>query len=413
MPFRYRVGNAQALHDRDRAVFRVAAAADQRADPLPDAPRPGVGGRHDLAADFQARNVGGAGRRRILAQPLHDVGPVDARGGHADEDFTGARRGHRTGDEPQDVRAARQGDLDRAHRRWNHRIEALGPRTTLHRSLDVRRSRDASRARRARPIRSRELARSLAARGAHGRNSRIRLVHLADLDAVVVVAHTLVRMSIRRTRREPRGGRSRVRVRQASSIRRIRAARASSTNTVTTIGSAPAASNVVATRHADGAGVRRDEERRVPAGPAEDRAVRRALRPRAVRSFDGSATAGSRRYQSGASQRRGERADERFPPVFASPPAPQERRAVLRPGRVGHRHDAVPVPAASGIPTARRASRRPRVNAARRRGTAAARANAAARPEREERIDVDETAMAVAGAELPVPPARDDVGVRR
>ena len=121
VPFRDALGRAQALDDGDDAVLRVAAAAHQRADPLPGAPGPGIGGRDDLSADLQAGNIGGARRRRILAQPLHDVGPVDARGGHADEHFTGARHGHRTGHEPQDVRAARPGDLDRAHRRRDGR----------------------------------------------------------------------------------------------------------------------------------------------------------------------------------------------------------------------------------------------------------------------------------------------------
>ena len=58
---------------------------------------------------------------------------------------------------------------------------------------------------------------------------------------------TLVLMSIRRTRREPAGGNVMVTSRQASSVRSRRAARTSSTNTLTTIGSAPRASNVVET----------------------------------------------------------------------------------------------------------------------------------------------------------------------
>ena len=54
----------------------------------------GAGGLDDFACDLEAGKVGGARWRRILAHPLHDVGPVDAGSGHADEDFTGARLGH-------------------------------------------------------------------------------------------------------------------------------------------------------------------------------------------------------------------------------------------------------------------------------------------------------------------------------
>ena len=74
---------------------------------------------HDLAADLEPRNVGGAGGRRILAHPLHDVGPVDPRGDDLDEDFARARHGHGTRDRPQHVRAPRSRDLDRAHGRGN------------------------------------------------------------------------------------------------------------------------------------------------------------------------------------------------------------------------------------------------------------------------------------------------------
>ena len=107
----------QALLDGRGAVFGVAAAGDERADAvaLGDGARP----VHDGSGDLEARQVGRAWRRRILAEPLHDVRTVDTGGRDADEHFTG--RGSRNGafDEAQDVGPARFRDLDRAHRFGN------------------------------------------------------------------------------------------------------------------------------------------------------------------------------------------------------------------------------------------------------------------------------------------------------
>ena len=41
----------------------------------------------DHAGDFEAQRVGRAGRRRIEPGALHQVGPVNARRGDADQDF--------------------------------------------------------------------------------------------------------------------------------------------------------------------------------------------------------------------------------------------------------------------------------------------------------------------------------------
>jgi hypothetical protein len=72
---------------------------------------------HDFARYFEAGNVRRAGRRRVLAEPLHDVGPVDASRRHADQHLTLSRLRHRTLGEAEYLWAARRGDLDDAHRR--------------------------------------------------------------------------------------------------------------------------------------------------------------------------------------------------------------------------------------------------------------------------------------------------------
>ncbi len=112
---RDRLRDAQALFRRGDAVLSVSPARHQRADALSHAEALDVADGDDLSADLESRNVGGARRRRIFAHPLHDVGAIDARGGYPNQDFTGARLWNGSRDEPEDVRSARSGDLDRAH----------------------------------------------------------------------------------------------------------------------------------------------------------------------------------------------------------------------------------------------------------------------------------------------------------
>src|SRR6185295_14040875 len=106
----------QALRRRRGAVLRVAAAGDQRADRIADGELADVGaGFLDGAGDLEAGNVGRAGRRRIAAAPLEDVGPVDAGGRDLDEHLTRGR--HRPGalDRHEHVRLAGAGNLNRDH----------------------------------------------------------------------------------------------------------------------------------------------------------------------------------------------------------------------------------------------------------------------------------------------------------
>ena len=73
-------------------IFGVAAANDQRHDDVEVFPACNAGTvRNDRSSDFKSRNVGGAGRWRIEAHALHDVGPVDAGGRDFDQDLAGTR----------------------------------------------------------------------------------------------------------------------------------------------------------------------------------------------------------------------------------------------------------------------------------------------------------------------------------
>ena len=74
------------------AILRVAAAGHQRHHLVADlVPVRAASDRDHFARDFKAGQVAGAGRRRIGAGALRDVGPVDAGGGDLDQDFVRRR----------------------------------------------------------------------------------------------------------------------------------------------------------------------------------------------------------------------------------------------------------------------------------------------------------------------------------
>ena len=76
----------------------------------------------DSAGDFQSQDGRGAGRRRILAGALREVGPVDSRGGDAYKDLAGPgrRRGHFG--EVQDVGGPGLVEVDVSHEgKWTGR----------------------------------------------------------------------------------------------------------------------------------------------------------------------------------------------------------------------------------------------------------------------------------------------------
>ena len=90
---RERLGNGQhfVLVDDDR--FGVGAAADQAHDPVARTPAGGARPqRLDFAGVLEAGNVGGpAGRRRIVAAALMDVGAVEPGGADPDPDLARPR----------------------------------------------------------------------------------------------------------------------------------------------------------------------------------------------------------------------------------------------------------------------------------------------------------------------------------
>ena len=75
-------------------VFGIAAAAQQRADPVAGLPPPGAD--HDLASHLEPEGLGRTGRRRIEAHALDDVRAVHPGGLHPDQDL--ALRRLRPGD---------------------------------------------------------------------------------------------------------------------------------------------------------------------------------------------------------------------------------------------------------------------------------------------------------------------------
>jgi hypothetical protein len=110
------VGHVEELPDRDDEPLRVPPARDQRGDAVSD--RPAV----DAAAQcrhrpgrLQAGPRGCAGRRRVVALALHQVGTVHARGGYLEEDL--ARAGGRVRDlaDGQLLGSAGADDLDDSH----------------------------------------------------------------------------------------------------------------------------------------------------------------------------------------------------------------------------------------------------------------------------------------------------------
>jgi len=79
-------------------VFGVAAAGQQCADLIAHMPAAdAVTGLDHFAGDFEAENLGGAGRRRIEAGALGEVWPVHARRFDADEHFVVAGLRHIVG----------------------------------------------------------------------------------------------------------------------------------------------------------------------------------------------------------------------------------------------------------------------------------------------------------------------------
>jgi hypothetical protein len=118
------------------SIFGIATTDHQGHDLVADLPTLHVRSYAcNLAGDFEARNIGRAGRGRIIALALHDVGPVDAGGRDFHQNLAGARLGHRAHLRHQHVRPARRLDADDGHagREFGHRFLAIWLRTGLFR----------------------------------------------------------------------------------------------------------------------------------------------------------------------------------------------------------------------------------------------------------------------------------------
>ena len=87
-----RVGYRHELALVHRAQLSLATAADDRHHAVALGETLGAGAaRDDLAGELETRDVGRrAGRRRVVAGPLVDVGAVEAGGAHAHEHLAGA-----------------------------------------------------------------------------------------------------------------------------------------------------------------------------------------------------------------------------------------------------------------------------------------------------------------------------------
>ena len=124
-------GPGQALRRRGDRVFRVAAAVHERADPVTRRKLPGIFAPvHDRARHFEADMRARAGRRRILALALGDIGAVHAGRLDPDQHLVGPRPRHGPGRRAQHFGAAGALGLDEGHglRQVRHGISSSAPR---------------------------------------------------------------------------------------------------------------------------------------------------------------------------------------------------------------------------------------------------------------------------------------------
>ena len=105
--------DGQALGSRGQAVLGVASAGDEGAGLVAHLPAlDAVADGHDRPRHLEPGDVGRAGRGRVAALPLEQVGAVDPGRGHAQEHLTGPGGRHRPPGGPENLRAAGASDLD-------------------------------------------------------------------------------------------------------------------------------------------------------------------------------------------------------------------------------------------------------------------------------------------------------------
>jgi hypothetical protein len=76
----------------------------------------------DRPGDFEARYVGGAGRRWVIPLPLEDIRPVDTGRFDADQDFSSRGTRHRPLNRLEHLRTTRRDDFNRNHPIGQHDI---------------------------------------------------------------------------------------------------------------------------------------------------------------------------------------------------------------------------------------------------------------------------------------------------
>jgi hypothetical protein len=97
-------------------VLGVAAARDERAHVIADAPVPdSVADLLDGAGDFESGNIRRSGRGRVFTLPLGDVGPIHTSGQHMDQHVTRRGSGDRAFHRRQHIGTAWLSDLNREH----------------------------------------------------------------------------------------------------------------------------------------------------------------------------------------------------------------------------------------------------------------------------------------------------------
>ena len=132
----------QALARRRHRILRIAPARQQRAYALADQHIRTAPGRDDRAGDFQPRNVRSAGRWRIFALSLQDVGPVDAGGGDPDQHLVIAGNGQGAAHRHQRVGTTGRGDAYRHHLlgqglNVRHRFPLKTPDAAMHQNCPI------------------------------------------------------------------------------------------------------------------------------------------------------------------------------------------------------------------------------------------------------------------------------------
>jgi hypothetical protein len=106
----------EQLRGRHRDLLGVPAAGQQRAHLVPDRPAgDSLPERSDPPRALQSDNLRRAGRRRVVALALQQVGPVDGAGGHIQHDFAGAGLRVRHRSPLQHLRPTRLPHCDRVH----------------------------------------------------------------------------------------------------------------------------------------------------------------------------------------------------------------------------------------------------------------------------------------------------------